>query len=209
MGVWCDTMKQVSTDFYRWIYPEEIEIPDCLRNLYEALFPNIDWDTVNFYDGKPFFAKASGILGITLPDFYGVHDVNVYFAAGQYDPCTCAGLETPVHEAYHVQQYREILDGYGIGFFRGFMVAYLAGSLGGGGSSHSMEGDAHAYHQRFTACCTGSPCDCSTEPPTFNQAAIDALLLCDPSLVVTDTGLSFWELMLNATPGARWLAGRA
>jgi len=209
MGAWCEAMVEASKAFFRWIFPEQIEIPDCVRHLLEALYPNIDWDTVKFYDGKPFFAKFNAILGITLPNFYGVHGIKVYFAAGQYDPCTCDGLETPVHEAYHVQQYRELLDGYGLGFLRAFTIAYLAGSLRGGGSGHDMEGAAHTYHQRFTACCTGSPCDCSTDPPTFDQTVIDDLLAACPDLVITDTGKSFWELMFDATPGAQWLWDKA
>ncbi|MEX0906334.1 MAG: hypothetical protein WD604_14960 [Balneolaceae bacterium] len=207
MGAWCDAMKETSTEFFRWIFPEKIEIPDCLRTLYETLYPDINWDSVNFYLGKPWFAKSNNIRGITLPDNYGVHEIKIYFsqAAGVYDPCSCAGLETPVHEGYHVQQYREILDGAGVGFFRGFMIAYLAGSWRGGGSGHSMETAAHNYHTRFGNCCTISPCDCSVTPPATDNSAISNLLACDPNLVVTDTGVSFWELMLDATPGARWI----
>lgn len=209
MGAGCDAMVEASKTFFRWIFPKEIEIPDCLLSLYEALYPDIDWGNVKFYDGKPFFAKSSAIKGITLPNFYGVHAIKVYFLAGEYDPCTCDGLETPVHEAYHVQQYEEMLHAYGLGFLRAFMIAYLAGSWRGGSSGHSMEGAAHAYHQRFTACCTGSPCDCSTDPPTLNQTAIDDLIANCPDLVITDTGFSFWELMFENTPGARWLWDKA
>lgn len=209
MGAWCDAMVDASKAVFRWAFPVEIEIPDCLRRLYEALYPDIDWDTVSFYSGKPWWASANAIRGITLPDRYGIHEIKVYFRPDVYDPCTCAGLRTPVHEAYHVQQYREMLDGYGIGFVRAFMIAYLAGSWRGGGSGHSMEADAHAYHTRFEACCTGSPCDCSTDPPTFDQTVLDDLLARCPDLVVTDTGVNFWELIFDGTPGARWLWEKA
>lgn len=209
MGAGCDKMIEVSKDFFRWVFPKRIDVPDCVITLLEALYPDIDWDTVKFYDGKPFFAKSSAIKGITLPDFYGLHEIKVYFEAGEYDPCTCDGLETPVHEAYHVQQYRELLDGWGLGFARAFMVAYLSGSLKGGGSGHLMESAAHTYHQRFSACCTGSPCDCSSSPPTLDQSAIDNLLAACPDLVVTDTGLNFWQMIFDNTPGASWLWEKA
>ena len=196
MGKVCKKLISISSGFYNWIFPKKIEPPECVIKLLEALYPKIDWSKVNFYDGLPWFVKifAPATSAITLPGTYNFVRINIYFK--NFNPCDCNGLSTIVHEAFHVLQFRNIINGFGIGFFRLFMIDYLACWIKNGYNNHPMEIAAEEYEKIFRQCCnelqSGNICECDTEPPTFNELALEELLKnCGDKLIVTTSGFSY------------------
>lgn len=192
-------------DFTNWFNPPEIEKPECVVKLLETIYPTVDWSKVKFYDGLPWFTSSfsSGTTAITLPGTYGVNNINIYFK--DFDPCSCAGLGTIVHEGFHVLQYNDIGTG-GVGWIRLFMIQYLACCIKLGKNcydDHPMEIPAYEYEEQFLECCKklDKPiCDCSTTPPTFNQNALDQLVKDCPDLIRESSGYKydcgFWSALL-------------
>jgi hypothetical protein len=186
-------MVDASTDFYHWIFPQRIEIPECLRRLLERIYPTVDWNTVTFHQGLPWFVRLinwlAGITAITLPGAYQLHQIHIYFGSA-LDVCSCDGLDTPVHEGFHVLQYHDLLAGWGLGFLRLFVIAYIS-------SGKAVEEPAYDQGTRFTACCKGGKrriCKCDPLPPSFSQADLHGIIADCPGLVRSESGIDFWAV---------------
>jgi len=208
MGKLCDDLHQAATTFHHWVHPPVIEVPECVRRLLEGIYPTIDWSTVVFHDGLPWAVNVVAPVAITLPGTYDPHTIHIYVEHGAWDPCSCSGLALVVHEGFHVLQYRDLLGGYGVGFLRSFIVAYLACSLSGGGDDdNEIEKPAYAHEELFAGCCAslGAPiCNCAEKPPAFNPDALDQLLTTCPGLVRESSGLTLGSALAACAPVKTW-----
>lgn len=75
--------------------------------------PTVEWDKVIFRDGLPHIlnlGRLGNLRAITLPDALTPALVRVFFAPGQWDPCSCAGLQLIVHEGFHVLKFMTRAD---------------------------------------------------------------------------------------------------
>lgn len=220
MGKLCDTMKDASTGVWNWFFPKKLDVPDCVIEMLEAIYPTVDWSKVTFYEGLPnlfglptLINKIFGGGGlsqgaITLPDTKSLRHINIYLTSAHKDWCACGkDLDTYVHEGAHVLQIEEWLGGWGLGLGRPFIALYLACFIDRLSYSNSpFEVEARRVENAFMACCNPSspPCDCSTNPPTTNTAAINALKHC-AGLVQTSSGMNFREMAAKCTPGIEYL----
>ena len=192
----CDKLKEILHNFDRWLWPKEIEKPECVLQLLKTLYPTVNWNNVHFYNSLPWFIPSSQASAITLPGTYNFTRINIYFD-NNFDPCSCGGLATIVHEGLHVLQYTDIGLG-GLGFIRLFMIQYF-GCLAANGfhyDDNPMEIEAYAEERRFMECCRNklNPlkiCDCSKKPPAFNQDALNQLIANCPALVKPKSEFSY------------------
>lgn len=189
-------MFRLIRNFTNWFKPPEIEKPDCVLKLLERIYPTIDWSKVKFHNGLPWFVStfSPATEAITIPGTYSFNNIHIYFK--NFDPCSCKGLATIIHEGFHVLQYNDIGTG-GIGWIRLFMIEYFACCIKLGRNcydEHPMEIAAYKFEEEFRKCCntlTKPICDCSTNPPTFNQSALDQLFLNCPDLVRMSSGFKY------------------
>lgn len=202
MGKACDTLKGASEDLFHWLYPEEVTPPHCVMELLRRLYPTIDWDSVSFHKGIPGLASVATGMGVTLPSTWGLHQIHVYIGEDKWDMCNCLDLMIFVHESFHVLQYRDLLDGWGLGFLHPFVLAYATCILQQGRDNY-IEAPAYAQSDLFSQNCfpNGMVCDCSTDPPGFDAARLDALVADHPDLIKTSSGFSFWGAVWNCVPG--------
>jgi hypothetical protein len=163
----------------------QIQLPDCALNLLEFLYPTVDWSRVRFYSGLPWFVSlfSPQTTGITLPDTVGVSDYCVYLGANT-DFCG-AGIDTLVHEAFHVAQFMSLSNGYGPGLFRPGFIAYMTCFFAHGSvyMDNPFEIDAYAQEYAFQACQTVDVCDCTSGTPVFDPQSLKVLEACNPKLV--------------------------
>ena len=96
-----------------------------MRILYD-LYPNVNWKRVDFYEGLPWFTPmvAPYVTAQALPRFYSFGGFRIYLR--KFDESRAQCIADIVHEAFHIMQAMHYWKGYGIGFFRGFMVYYIA-----------------------------------------------------------------------------------
>ncbi len=87
------------------------------------LYPNINWEKVRFFEGMPWFVGKFA-EAIVLPSAYRLDYLDVYLKQAQDDDVESLALL--VHEAMHLQQCHEIKGLLGYGYFRKFVVYYLA-----------------------------------------------------------------------------------
>jgi hypothetical protein len=207
----CDKLKEASTKVWRYFFPKKIDPPECVLELLRYIYPTVNWDRVFFYDGWPHLIGLSPNAAITLPDTYSPHRINIYFKPGRWDPCTCRGLGLIVHEGFHVLQITDVIGGIGPGFARPFIIQYLSCWAGHGFTydDHPLEQTAYLVAGRSTSlyetCCDSPrlPCDCSTDPPTLNQAGLQAFKDHCSNVVQQDSGINFWRDMADCTPGLK------
>lgn len=164
--------------------PEKREPTPCVRDLLAALYPTVRWEKVTFYEGLPGWVQRFTHGAITLPDPLGTHGIDVYVAAGQWNPCTPGGLGLLVHECFHVLQFQE--GGAGLGALRVFTLKYLFRAIfEGGGRENRYEKPAYEQEEKiFIPACRKLPrplCDCAAG--TVDRAMLDQLLHEHPELV--------------------------
>lgn len=156
----CGRMFEILRKLINLSFPKEIEKPECVLRLLEAIYPTVDWSKVRFYDGLPWFARLSqGTNAITLPGKYGLDSIHIYFQ--DFNPCTCEGMGTIIHEGFHVLQYNDI-GTFGVGWIRPFMIQYFACCFKLGKDcydEHPMENGAYDFEDDFLEayCYDGKP----------------------------------------------------
>lgn len=169
---------------WRWLFPEEVELPEEARRTLAALYPSLDLGRVRFHRGLPHF--LTGVAnGITLPGALSPRRCRIYVQPWHWSPGTPDGLDLLAHEAFHALQMQE--SGPGLGLVRPFIVLYLACAAGNRFlyRGHPMEVDA--YHvagrrssQFPTACECGGPIE---------------------EIAVQTSGLAFWRRLAASAPG--------
>jgi len=178
-----DRLRSRARRLWRWLLPEEVELPEEARRTLAALYPSLDLDRVRFHLGLPHFI-AGVANGITLPGVFSPRRCRIYIQRGYWRPDTTDGLDLLAHEAFHALQMQE--SGPGLGLVRPFIILYLACAASNGFlyRGHPMETDAYAVAGRrssrfHTACACG---------------ALD-------DLTVPTSGLSFWRQLAVSAPG--------
>lgn len=134
--------------FLRKHIPQATTI-QLLKNLY----PSVDWQRVDFYEGLPWFTPlvAPLVTAQALPHFYSSHRFCIYLK--QFDESRVSCLSDLVHEGFHIMQAMLFINGYGFGFFRGLMVYYNALFLKSGYRLNPIEIPAYEQEFRFMQYC--------------------------------------------------------
>jgi hypothetical protein len=182
-------LKARARRLWRWLFPEEVALPDEARTVLRSVFPRLDLDAVSFHRGVPHLVRLLGSQAITLPDLLVPRRTRIYFEPGHFDPGTIEGLGTVVHEAYHALQVQD--SRWGIGPLRPFIVLYFACGAANGFRyhGHPMEDDAYALAGRRRSPFELAAC--------FEPAERVAERLAMPA-----AGLRFWGKLARSTPVA-------
>jgi len=121
--------------------------------LLRDLYPGIDWKRVDFYEGLPWFTPsvAPYVTAQALPQFYSLGRFRIYLT--KFDETRAQCLADIVHEAFHIMQAMHFMKGYGLGFFRGWMLFYIAYFIKYGYRSNPFEIPAYNQEYRFLNFC--------------------------------------------------------
>jgi hypothetical protein len=121
--------------------------------LLRRLYPTINWERVNFYEGLPWFTPtvAPYVTAQALPHFYSHGRYCIYLK--KFDESRVQCLADIVHEAFHVLQAMHFARGYGAGFFRGWMFYYIAFFIESGYRQNPFEVPAYDQEFRFLDYC--------------------------------------------------------
>lgn len=121
--------------------------------LLEDLYPSVDWKRVDFYEGLPWFTPmiAPYVTAQALPQFYSFSRYSIYIKV--FDESRAQCLADVIHEGYHIMQAMQFWKGYGLGFFRGLMVYYIALFQKYGYRSNPFEITAYDQEFRFLDYC--------------------------------------------------------
>lgn len=129
------------------------EVRESTLQLLRQIYPSVDWSRVDFYEGLPWFTPMAApfVSAQALPHFYSTHRFRIYLK--KFDESRAQCLADIVHEAYHVMQGMSFQKGYGLGFFRTWMVFYLADFFKNGYRDNVFEVPAFDQEYRFLAYC--------------------------------------------------------
>jgi hypothetical protein len=213
VGAACDAVAGAARGTFGWFFPPEVPAHDCVLALLRFIYPGVNWSRVRFHDGIPPIINV-GQNAITLPSpvLWEPNLVRVFFQSGLWDPCICGGmgrgLTLIVHEGMHVRQIWD--TGWdGVGLIRPFIMLYLSCwvSVGFNYAANPLEVQAVAVETDFNGCCTVDrrPCDCSTDPPTLDEAALQRFRDNCPHVVRTSSELSFFGSIAECIPGLQSL----
>jgi hypothetical protein len=121
--------------------------------LLKTLYPTIDWTRVDFYEGLPWFTPffVPFVTAQALPQFYSCSRYSIYIRTIDESRAQC--LADIVHEAFHILQAMQFGKGYGIGFFRGMMLYYIALYFKHGYRQNPFEIPAFEQEYRFLNYC--------------------------------------------------------
>ena len=204
----CETIKKVSEDAYSWFFPKTIDVPDYVVQTLEFIYPTINWKRVSFHNGWPHVLGFSSKSAITLPDTFWPQRIRIYFKPGRWNPGEHSGLGTIIHEGFHVLQIQDILNGWGLGLARPFILLYLACWAGNRFSydKHPMEEDAYEVSGRpnslYDSCYSQMlRFDRSTNSPSPKAEELATFLEIFKSMVQRTSGLAFWKKLADSTPG--------
>lgn len=173
----------------------------------------MEWHFVKFFYGLPWFMHWADNEASTQPSSYDHHSINVYFAKKKWSPYSIRGLSTIVHECFHVLQYRTLLHGWGIGYFRLFLIPYFSGyALRGRSRLHLIEGPAYEEEDKFRECLARTLAELNitdAEESFFRRS--DEILAhfkgkC-PDIRPEFYKLNFWKLMSQMSPASGWWRG--
>jgi len=103
--------------------PQKFTPSPPILTLLGALYPTIRWEEVAFYKGLPWYISPKMANALVLPAGYGYKEIQIYFH--HWQPNSCKGLSTLVHEAFHVLQFQN-LQSKGLSLLRNFLVVYIA-----------------------------------------------------------------------------------
>lgn len=122
-------------------------------NVLRDLYPSVNWKRVDFYEGLPWFTPlvAPYVTCQALPRFYSFGGFRIYLKI--FDESRAQCVADIVHEAFHVLQGMHFAKGYGLGFFRGFMVYYIALFGKYGYRQNPFEIPAYDQEFRFLSYC--------------------------------------------------------
>lgn len=121
--------------------------------LLHDLYPGVNWSRVDFYEGLPWFTPsvAPYVTAQALPQFYSLGRFRIYLT--KFDETRAQCIADIVHEAFHIMQAMHFLNGYGIGFFRGWMLYYIAYFGKYGYRNNPFEIPAYNQEYRFLKFC--------------------------------------------------------
>ena len=179
-----ERLRTEARRLWRWLFPEEVELPEEARRTLTALYPALDLGRVRFHRGLPHL--LAGIAsGITLPGVLSARLCRIYIQPWYWRPDTLDGLDLLAHEAFHALQMQEA--GPGLGLVRPFIILYLACAAGNDFlyRGHPMEDDAYRVAGRRGSL-FASTCACG-------GAAEEA--------AVQTSGLAFWRRLAASAPG--------
>jgi len=127
-------------------------LPSTIKIL-ETLYPLVNWNRVDFYEGLPWFtpAVAPYVTAQALPNFYSLSRFRIYLK--KYDESRAQCLADIVHEAFHINQAMSFGKGYGIGFFRIWMLFYISVFFRNGYRQNPFEIPAYDQEFRFLQYC--------------------------------------------------------
>lgn len=169
---------------WRWLFPEEVELPEEAQRTLAVLYPALDLGRVRFHRGLPHFLDRVAD-GITLPGVLSARRCRIYVQPWCWRPETPDGLDLLAHEAFHALQMQEA--GPGPGLVRPFIILYLACAAANGFlyRGHPMETDAYQMagrpRSRFAETCA---CGGALE-----------------EIAVHTSGVSFWRRLAASAPG--------
>jgi hypothetical protein len=129
------------------------EISPSTLHVLQSLYPSVDWDRVDFYEGLPWFTPtvAPYVNAQALPQFYSFNKFRIYLR--KFDESRAQCVADIVHEAFHINQAMHFKKGYGIGFFRIWMFYYIAHFLREGYRNNVFEIPAYNQEFRFLDAC--------------------------------------------------------
>jgi hypothetical protein len=132
---------------------KKYSLSESTMTLLKDIYPSIDWKRVDFYEGLPWFTPyiAPYVTAQALPQFYSVHRYSIYIRKIDESRAQC--LADIIHEGYHILQAMHLWKGYGIGFFRGLMIYYIALFPKYGYRQHPFEVPAYDQEYRFLDYC--------------------------------------------------------
>ena len=78
-------------------------LSECAKQRLAPYYPNFDLNDIEIHEGIPWHVRAFSAID---PAAYTSGN-DIYFAPGQYDPKSSAGLALIGHEITHSQQYSE------------------------------------------------------------------------------------------------------
>jgi hypothetical protein len=126
---------------------------ESTMQLLKDLYPSVDWSRVDFYEGLPWFTPivAPYVTAQALPQFYSFNRFRIYLK--KFDESRVQCLADIIHEGCHIMQAMYFWKGYGFGFFRGFMLYYIAMFGKYGYRSNPFETTAYDQEYRFLDYC--------------------------------------------------------
>jgi hypothetical protein len=182
-----ERLRERARRLWRWLFPEEVELPEEARRTLAALYPSLDLSRVRFHIGLPHLLHGIA-SGITLPGALSPRLCRVYIQRWHWRPEAPERLGLLVHEAFHALQMQEA--GPGLGLIRPFIILYLACAAGNGFlyRGHPMEVDAYCVAGRRGSLFERT-CECG--------GGLD-------EIVVRTSGLAFWRRLAASAPGGRF-----
>lgn len=123
-------------------------------SILKDLYPTINWKRVDFYEGLPWFTPlvAPYVTAQALPRFYSFGGYRIYLR--KFDESRAQCIADIVHESFHILQGMHFTKGYGIGFFRGWMIYYISLFIKYGYRNNPFEIPAYDQEYRFLEFCT-------------------------------------------------------
>lgn len=183
-----ERLRNRARSLWRWLVPEEVELPEETRRALAALYPKLDLRRVSFHRGLPHFLHRTA-NGMALPGVLSARHCRIYIQPEYWRPDTVNGLGLLAHEAFHALQMQE--SGPGLGLVRPFIVLYLACAARNGFlyKGHPLEVDAYRVAGRRNSL---FECACTARQPD--------------SVVVPESGVAFWRRLAESAPGGVILA---
>lgn len=144
-----DLLRSIKHSFF---LKKHVVKPSTIQ-LLEDIYPTVNWDRVDFYEGLPWFTPliAPYVTAQALPQFYSFSRFRIYLK--KFDESRAQCLADIVHEGLHVLQGMHFWKGYGFGIFRGFTVYYSALYVKYGYRNNPLEIPAYDQEFRFLGFC--------------------------------------------------------
>lgn len=119
----------LGNQIFRFFYQHSFVLDTPMKAVLKKTYPNIPWQHVVFKTGLPWFMQQSSVLATVLPAAFCNKKIYVYLKDSQHLD-TFQWQSILMHEAYHIQQYKDTQSiGFGLlnwGFNRCFIRWYLA-----------------------------------------------------------------------------------